>query len=193
MSALQRFRRELRPNLCVQMCRPARALAPHGIFEPVRVVHHFHGSVAQRAEAPLVEGAVGIALHLYQFVVLDMHQHTATAVATAADAFGIDGFSANLSASFNSDVAATSGATGTVTLENSYAVGVTYKTTAGDSTVTIGAGYNQGDVNSDGIVIFAEEKVRLQSSPVFVADTFPESPHQEPFHTKRSRFRHPLH
>jgi len=68
--------------------------------------------------------------------------------ATAADAFGIDGFSANLSASFNSDVAATSGATGTVTLENSYAVGVTYKTTAGDSTVTIGAGYNQADYNS---------------------------------------------
>jgi len=68
--------------------------------------------------------------------------------ATAADAFGIDGFSANLSASFNSDVAATSGATGTATLENSYAVGVTYKTTAGDSTVTIGAGYNQADYNS---------------------------------------------
>ena len=68
--------------------------------------------------------------------------------ATAADAFGIDGFSANLSASFNSDVAATSGATGTATLENSYAVGVTYATTAGDSTVTIGAGYNQADYNS---------------------------------------------
>jgi len=68
--------------------------------------------------------------------------------ATAADAFGIEGFSANVSASFNNDVAYTSGATGTVTLENSYAVGVTYKTTAGDSTVTIGAGYNQGDHNS---------------------------------------------
>ena len=69
--------------------------------------------------------------------------------ATAADAFGVEGLSANVSASFNSDVAATSGAAGTVTLENSYAVGVTYKTTAGDSTVTIGAGYDQGDVNSD--------------------------------------------
>jgi len=69
--------------------------------------------------------------------------------ATAADAFGVEGLSANVSASFNSDVSATSGAAGTVTLENSYAVGVTYKTTAGDSTVTIGAGYNQGDVNSD--------------------------------------------
>jgi len=68
--------------------------------------------------------------------------------ATAADAFGIEGFSANISASFNGDVAYTSGAAGTVTLENSYAVGVTYKTTAGDSTVTIGAGYNQGDHNS---------------------------------------------
>jgi len=68
--------------------------------------------------------------------------------ATAADAFGIEGFSANVSASFNGDVAYTSGAAGTVTLENSYAVGVTYKTTAGDSTVTMGAGYNQGSHNS---------------------------------------------
>jgi len=68
--------------------------------------------------------------------------------ATAADAFGIEGFSANASASFNSDVGTTSGATATATLENSYAVGVTYKTTAGDSTVTMGAGYNQADYNS---------------------------------------------
>jgi len=68
--------------------------------------------------------------------------------ATAADAFGIEGFSANVSASFNNDVAYTSGSAGTVTLENSYAVGVTYKTTAGDSTVTIGAGYNNGNHNS---------------------------------------------
>ena len=68
--------------------------------------------------------------------------------ATAADAFGIEGFSANVSASFNSDVAATSGAAGTSTIENSYAVGVTYKTTAGDSTVTIGAGYDAADNNS---------------------------------------------
>jgi hypothetical protein len=68
--------------------------------------------------------------------------------ATAADAFGIDGFSANVSASFNSDVTATSGTGGTVTLENSYAVGVTYKTTAGDSTVTIGAGYDTSSDNS---------------------------------------------
>jgi len=68
--------------------------------------------------------------------------------ATAADAFGIEGFSANVSASFNSDVSETSGANATVTLENSYAVGVTYKTTAGDSTVTVGAGYHAADNNS---------------------------------------------
>jgi len=68
--------------------------------------------------------------------------------ATAADAFGIEGFSANVSASFNSDISATSGAAGTTALENSYAVGVTYKTTAGDSTVTVGAGYNQADYNN---------------------------------------------
>jgi len=68
--------------------------------------------------------------------------------ATAADSFGIDGFSANVSASFNGDVSYTSGSAGTVTIENSYAVGVSYVTTAGDSTVTLGAGYNQADHNS---------------------------------------------
>jgi len=68
--------------------------------------------------------------------------------ATAADAFGIEGFSANVSAAFNSDVSETSGANATVTLENAYAVGVTYKTTAGDSTVTVGAGYHSADNNS---------------------------------------------
>jgi len=68
--------------------------------------------------------------------------------ATAADAFGIEGFSANVSAAFNSDVSETSGANATVTLENAYAVGVTYKTTAGDSTVTMGAGYHTADNNS---------------------------------------------
>ena len=68
--------------------------------------------------------------------------------ATAADAFGIEGFSANVSAAFNSDVSETSGAGNTVTLENAYAVGVTYVTTAGDSTVTVGAGYHDATNNS---------------------------------------------
>jgi len=68
--------------------------------------------------------------------------------ATAADAFGIEGFSANASASFNSDVGTTSGAAATVTLENSYAVGVTYKTSAGDSTVTVGGGVSAADYNN---------------------------------------------
>jgi len=68
--------------------------------------------------------------------------------ATAADAFGIEGFSANASASFNSDVGTTSGSAVTTTLENSYAVGVTYKTTAGDSTVTVGSGWNGADYNN---------------------------------------------
>ena len=45
-------------------------------------------------------------------------------------------------------MAATSGAAGTSTLENSYAVGVTYVTTAGDTTVTIGGGYDAADDNS---------------------------------------------
>ena len=68
--------------------------------------------------------------------------------ATAADAFGIDGFSANVSASFNDDVGTTSGASATATLEGNYSVGVTYVTTAGDSTVTLGAGFNSAEFNS---------------------------------------------
>jgi hypothetical protein len=66
---------------------------------------------------------------------------------TAADAFGIEGFKASVSASFNGDVDAVSDAS-TATLENSYAIGVTYVDTAGDSTVTIGAGLNSADYNS---------------------------------------------
>jgi hypothetical protein len=61
---------------------------------------------------------------------------------TAADAFGIDGFKAGISASFNGDKASSTSAH---TLENSFSVGASYVTTAGDSTVTIGGGFHQAD------------------------------------------------
>jgi hypothetical protein len=61
---------------------------------------------------------------------------------TAADAFGVDGLKAGISASFNGDKAS---ATSAHTLENSFSIGASYVTTAGDSTVTIGGGFFQAD------------------------------------------------
>jgi len=60
---------------------------------------------------------------------------------STADAFGVDGFKASLSASSNTDAVGVDGATTTAALESSYSVGVTYVTDAGDSTVTVGGGY----------------------------------------------------
>jgi hypothetical protein len=60
---------------------------------------------------------------------------------SAADAFGIAGLKAGVSAAFGDD-----GDTGsTSTAETSFSVGVNYVTTAGDTTVTIGGGYLQAD------------------------------------------------
>ena len=56
---------------------------------------------------------------------------------SAADAFGIEGLKAGLSASFGDD--GDSGST--ATSENAYSVGINYVTTAGDSTVTVGGGF----------------------------------------------------
>jgi len=57
---------------------------------------------------------------------------------SAADAFGVEGLKAGLSASINDDAAST---TSTSAVENSFSVGINYVTTAGDTTVTIGGGY----------------------------------------------------
>jgi hypothetical protein len=61
---------------------------------------------------------------------------------TAADAFGVDGLKAGVSMSFNGDAASTTSAHA---LENAFSLGASYVSTAGDSTVTIGAGYASGD------------------------------------------------
>jgi len=60
---------------------------------------------------------------------------------SAADAFGIDGFSTSVSASFNDEA----GATTAGAFDTGYGVGVTYVTTAGDTSVTLGAGLSQSD------------------------------------------------
>ena len=60
---------------------------------------------------------------------------------SAADAFGIDGMKMGVSASFNND-ATTLTSTSTAAIENGYGIGVTYVTSAGDTSVTVGAGYS---------------------------------------------------
>jgi len=66
---------------------------------------------------------------------------------SAADAFGVDGISFGVSSSFNTD-ATTETATDTAAIESGYGVGVTYVTSAGDTSVTIGAGYSSADVTN---------------------------------------------
>jgi len=60
---------------------------------------------------------------------------------SAADAFGVGGLKLGVSASFNGDAAATS----SHGVENSFSVGASYVADAGDSTVTVGGGFFQGD------------------------------------------------
>jgi len=57
---------------------------------------------------------------------------------SAADAFGVDGLKASVSASTNDDAASTTNSSKT---ENAFSVGASYVTDAGDTTVTIGGGY----------------------------------------------------
>ena len=60
---------------------------------------------------------------------------------SAADAFGVTGLKFGVSASFNEEATtATAGA-----YDTGYGVGVTYVTTAGDTSVTVGAGYAGAD------------------------------------------------
>jgi hypothetical protein len=61
---------------------------------------------------------------------------------SAADALGISGMSFGVSASFNNDAATSTSASA---YESGYGVGVTYVTSAGDTSVTLGAGYSQAD------------------------------------------------
>ena len=64
---------------------------------------------------------------------------------SAADAFGVAGLKAGISASVNDDAAAT---TTTSAVENSYSVGLSYVSTAGDTTITIGGGFVQASSTS---------------------------------------------
>jgi hypothetical protein len=64
---------------------------------------------------------------------------------SAADFAGVEGLKVGLSAAFGDDGDAAS----TSTAENTYSVGLSYVTTAGDTSITIGGGYiNAGDSNN---------------------------------------------
>jgi hypothetical protein len=64
---------------------------------------------------------------------------------SAADFGGVEGLKIGISAAFGDD----GNATTTSTAENSYSVGMSYVSTAGDTTVTVGGGYmNADDSNS---------------------------------------------
>jgi len=65
---------------------------------------------------------------------------------SAADFAGVEGLKVGVSAAFgdDGDTPATGNAT-TSTAENSYSIGLSYVTTAGDTTVTIGGGYINAD------------------------------------------------
>jgi len=60
---------------------------------------------------------------------------------SAADFAGVEGLKVGLSASFGDDGDATT----TSTAENSYSVGISYVTSAGDTSVTVGGGYMNAD------------------------------------------------
>lgn len=67
---------------------------------------------------------------------------------SAADAMGIDGLTFGISAAFGDD----GDSTVSSTAETSYSAGVTYVTTAGDTTVTVGGGFiNADDSNTNTI------------------------------------------
>jgi hypothetical protein len=79
---------------------------------------------------------------------------------TAADAMGVDGLKASVSASFNGDAASVSSAHA---IENSFSVGASYVTTAGDTSVTIGGGF----INADTIASLGG--AQTQSSAISVS------------------------
>jgi len=64
---------------------------------------------------------------------------------SAADFAGVSGLKAGISASINDDAAVT---TTTSAVENSYSVGISYVSTAGDTTITVGGGFVQASTTS---------------------------------------------
>jgi hypothetical protein len=68
---------------------------------------------------------------------------------TAADVAGVSGLKASVSASFNGDAAVLTTTDAGAVLESSYAVGVTYVADAGDTAVTVGAGWSAASYSNN--------------------------------------------
>ena len=82
---------------------------------------------------------------------------------SAADAFGVDGLTVGLSASFGDDTAA---GQDTLNTDESFSIGATYVTTAGDSTVTIGGGYIQSSGSHTDALNDVSNSVAVSASAV---------------------------
>lgn len=83
---------------------------------------------------------------------------------SAADAFGVEGLKASISASFNDDVAAS---TDSSTLENGFSIGASYVTTTGDTTVTLGGGIVQASSSSMSTTKDAANSMAVSATAAF--------------------------
>ena len=82
---------------------------------------------------------------------------------SAADAFGVDGLTAGLSMSFGDD---TTAGTDTLNTDESFSVGATYVTDAGDTTITIGGGYLQASGSHSGAANDVSNTVAISATAV---------------------------
>ena len=82
---------------------------------------------------------------------------------SAADFAGVDGLTFGLSASFGDD---TTSGTDTLNTDESFSVGATYVTDAGDTTVTIGGGYIQSSGSHTGALNDVANSVAVSASAV---------------------------
>ena len=75
------------PGDALPRARAARPLAPHRIFQPVRMIDEIERDGADRAQPAVIERRVAVALDLDQAAVAHVQQHAAAAMAAAAHAF----------------------------------------------------------------------------------------------------------
>jgi len=66
------------------------SLAPKRIFAPIRMLHQIGRHRSDRTQPTMIEWRLAVSLDLYQNAVSDVHQYSASAVATAANALEND-------------------------------------------------------------------------------------------------------
>jgi len=109
-----------------------------------------NAAASKLATVPGASGEQGISAGTYNSAPSGLtYGNTSDAVGfewhSAADFGGVSGLKVGLSASINDDASATTTTTAT---ENSYSVGLSYVSTAGDTTVTVGGGFFQASTTS---------------------------------------------